>query len=145
MGLDMYLTANRSTTGGNMWSEDDQRPEHNGWKQESTNYEVAYWRKFAPLHCFIVQTFANEDDCRPIHLNASDCNQVADALENKLADFMEDNEVSGFFFGTPEQWENDLKDTQPDVAKFRNLANWLGCNEVASLAEWRSAEYRASW
>lgn len=145
MGLDMYLTANRHATGGNRWSEDDKRPEYNGWKQDSTTYEVAYWRKYAPLHCFIVETFAEEDDCRPIYLNASDCNKVADALENKLADFMKDNEVSGFFFGSPETWAEYLEDTRPEVATFRRLADWVGCTEKTSLDEWRSAEYRASW
>ena len=146
MGLDMYLHADRHTTGGNRWSDDDKRPMHNGWRQESSTYEVAYWRKFAPLHSFIVATFADGvDECQSIHLNANRCIQVAVALDDKFATFMEDNEVGGFFFGSPEQWAEDLKDTQDDAATFRKLAKWIDCGEKASLAEWRSADYRASW
>ena len=109
MGLDMYLHADRHTTGGNRWSDDDKRPMHNGWRQESSTYEVAYWRKFAPLHSFIVATFADGVD------------------------------------ESPEQWAEDLKDTQDDAATFRKLAKWIDCREKTSLAEYRAAEYRASW
>lgn len=147
MGLDMYLTANRTTVGGNRWwsAEADKRPEHNGWKQDSTTYEVAYWRKHAALHCYIVNTFHDEDDCSPIHICADDCNLIADALEGKLADFLEDNEVSGFFFGSPEIWAEHLEDSKEDAATFRKLADWLSCTEQTSRDEWRSAEYQASW
>ena len=143
MGLDMYLHARRFDHSGNRWEpEEDKRPEHNGWKQSCTEYDVGYWRKFAPLHHYIINHFADEDDCSPIYLDQQQCRQIADALRNPYDSF-ELDECGGFFFGSKEQWEDDLKhEAVPAADLFDKVADWLDEGEPDC---WRSCYYQASW
>jgi hypothetical protein len=145
MGLDMYLHTRRFDHSGSRFDpESDKRPEHNGWKQQTIEYDVHYWRKFAPLHHYIVKHFAyqGEDNCQPIELGVDACEQIAQALRHPDTSFDLD-ECGGFFFGNREMWEDDLKVCANESAEtFEKVAKWLREEEEGF---WRSCYYQASW
>lgn len=144
MGLDMYLHTRRFDHSGSRWEpENDKRPTHNGWPQQSLEYDVGYWRKHAPLHNYIVRNFAydGEDNCQPIDLSADQCRQVASWLRSKSWSTDEDDE-GGFFFGDSEWWEHLKSEADEDATTFERVADWLEQDEPDM---WRSCNYQASW
>ena len=132
MGLDMYLRGDKFVS-----SFDNERPKIDGFEVESYRLDLGYWRKFAPLHHFIVERFADgKDDCRPIDLSSDDLIVIADALE---ADGLPTNDdCHGFFFGNSDHWDEMRKDDE-NAEVFRKAAAWLKSNT------WNSVEYQASW
>ena len=132
MGLDMYLRGEKFIT-----TFDGDRPKVDGYEVESYRLDLGYWRKFGPLHHFIVDKFADgKDDCRPIDLSSDDLLLIADALES--GGLPTDGDSSGFFFGNSKNWAEMRKDIG-NAKVFRKAAEWLTQNA------WYSVEYQASW
>jgi hypothetical protein len=99
---------------------------------------MGYWRKHAPLHCHIVDTYAEgEDDCREIPLSEEDLLSIADVLRRKA--LPKDEDCNGFFFGNPDMWSDDRKAGDEYAATFERAAAWL------SRGDWRSVYYQGSW
>jgi hypothetical protein len=87
MGLDMYLTGEKFFVPDYKTLQDEyeagkERPsfeearalgkpvDDDGEPVCSTQHELGYWRKFAPLHQYIVETFADGvDECQRIDLD----------------------------------------------------------------------------
>jgi hypothetical protein len=152
MGLDMYLTGEkyfvRDYQSAEYLDNDASRPiDDDGERIESSNHSLAYWRKFAPLHNFIVDEFANgEDDCQRIGLGRDDLIKIAEAIEgNKLPP---DDDCLGFFFGSPEIWAEYRAEAKEHAAQFRAAATWFDAApkyESGSPMQWRSVHYQAIW
>jgi hypothetical protein len=156
MGLDMYMTGEKyfvqdygkKVPDASLIDENEGRPlDTEGEHMESANYRLGYWRKFAPLHRFIVNEFANgEDDCRRIGLGRDDLIKIAEAIEgNKLPS---DDDCHGFFFGSPEIWAEYRAEAKEHAAQFRAAATWCEAApkyESGSPMQWRSVHYQASW
>ena len=155
MGLDMYLTGEKyfvqdygkKVPDASLIDENEGRPlDPEGEHMESAKYRLAYWRKFAPLHHFIINRFAEgKDECQPIYLETSDLIEIAEVIE---ADKLPANEdCGGCFFGTPEFWDAFRAD-KAHAATFRAAAAWTEAAPAydnGSLKQWRHVEYQASW
>ena len=151
MGLDMNLYGEKSVS--SRWDNDPVMED--GFVVGNKTLDIAYWRKHANLHGFIVQTFADgKDECQRINLDQDDIEKIIEALENDA--LYEDGEVTGFFFGRSEfpgdPHYNDQK--MADLAIFRSALEWIKNAAPASgtfgeddykWAEWRSVYYQASW
>tara|TARA_R100000426_G_scaffold50227_3_gene36882 strand:- start:1394 stop:1858 length:465 start_codon:yes stop_codon:yes gene_type:complete len=112
-----------------------------GFECESERLKLGYWRKHAPLHKLIVDTFADGvDECQVIHLSSEDCRLIAHKLRRR--DFPED--VSGFFFGDDDWWKECCDAADDDADLFERVADW---NDLDSQGDvyWHSVEYQASW
>ena len=155
MGLDMYMTGEKyfvqdygkKVPDASLIDENEGRPlDTEGEHMESANYRLGYWRKFAPLHRFIVNEFANgEDDCQRIGLGRDDLIKIAEAIEGNKLPANED--CGGCFFGPPEWWDAARAD-KAHAATFRAAAAWCEAApkyESGSLKQWRSVHYQASW
>jgi hypothetical protein len=96
MGLDMYLKGEDFLPTYN----NDERPMRDGFPVETYILHIKAWRKFAPLHCHIVNVYSDEghDDCEPIRLTSEDLRTIADVIRH--GDLPPDEECQGFFFGT---------------------------------------------
>ena len=132
MGLDMYLRGDRFNFSQQRTQEVD------GFPVERMVLDLGYWRKFAPLHAFMVKRFADGvDNCAPLSLDASNLREVASALRaNALPD---NNESHGFFFGDPKRWDEDRADAERHAEVFDRAAEWV------EASDWRSVIYQASW
>jgi hypothetical protein len=100
---------------------------------------MGQWRKFAPLHKYIVNEYADgDDDCRRIELEAEQLRKIANALRHdKLP---ANDECGGFFFGHPEWWQEERTERAWEHAqKFEKAAYWI------EQKAWRSVYYQASW
>ena len=146
MGLDMYLRGDKYISGYDHSQQDEtgrslrvERPKIDGFEVDSYRLDLGYWRKFGPLHHFIVEKFADgEDDCRPIDLSADDLRFIADALERgKLP--KNDEVERGCFFGSDEMWDEDRAHGSEHAKVFRKAADWVESNM------WNTVEYQASW
>jgi hypothetical protein len=139
MGLDMYLKGEDFLPTYN----NDERPMRDGFPVETYILHIKAWRKFAPLHCHIVNVYSDEghDDCEPIRLTSEDLRTIADVIRH--GDLPPDEECHGFFFGTPEMWAEDRKRAAEDAAIFDTAADWLDRSDLDS--SWRSVIYQASW
>jgi len=137
MGLDMYLQGNDFVTSFG----DAKREMRDGYEVESYNLNMGYWRKYAPLHCYITNKYTpGVDDCHPITLEVEDLRDIADAIRtNNLTPYEDSN---GFFFGTPEMWDGDKLNSEEDALVFERAADWL---EGSDKDHWRSVTYTASW
>lgn len=134
MGLDMYLVGDDyiPTFDGT------KRPERDGYPISSYRVDMGYWRKYAPLHCHIVETYAkNVDDCREISLSEEDLLTIAGVLRKKA--LPKDEDCNGFFFGNPDMWSEDREAGDKHAETFERAAAWL------SRGEWRSVYYQGSW
>ena len=134
MGLDMYLVGDDyiPTFDGS------KRPERDGFPVSSYRLDMGYWRKHAPLHRHIVDTYAKgEDNCREIPLSEEELLAIADVLRRKA--LPKDEDCNGFFFGNPDMWSDDRKAGDEYAATFERAAAWL------SRGDWRSVYYQASW
>jgi hypothetical protein len=78
MGLDMYLKGEDFLPTYN----NDERPMRDGFPVETYILHIKAWRKFAPLHCHIVNVYSDEghDDCEPIRLTSEDLRTIADVI-----------------------------------------------------------------
>ena len=145
MGLDMYLRGDKFISNWDTSQIDEhgmaleiKRPVIDGFEVTSYNLDLGYWRKFAPLHHFIVKVFADGvDECQEIHLSADDLRRIAAALRD---DNLPDNEdCGGFFFGNPEFWDEDRAEGEKHAETFDKAAKWVESNS------WNSVTYQASW
>ena len=145
MGLDMYLRGDKFISNWDTSQIDEhgmalevKRPVIDGFEVTSYVLDLGYWRKFAPLHHFIIRVFADgEDNCQEIHLSADDLRRIAAALRD---DNLPDNDdCGGFFFGNPEFWDADRAEGEKHAETFDNAAKWVESNS------WNSATYQASW
>lgn len=136
MGLDMFLTGDDYIPSFG----DGERPDRDGYPIASYRVAIADWRKHAPLHCHIVNTYADgRDECQEIELGVTELLDIADAIE---ADSLPSNEeCNGFFFGSPEWWDELRADRKTHAQIFRDAAAWCERGDGA----WRSCIYRASW
>jgi len=145
MGLDMYLRGDKFISNWDTSQRDEdgmplevKRPNIDGFEVTSYVLDLGYWRKFAPLHHFIVKVFADGvDECQEIHLSADDLRRIAAALRD---DNLPDNEdCGGFFFGNPEFWDADRAEGEKHAETFDKAAKWVESNS------WNSVTYQASW
>ena len=154
MGLDMYLRGDKfkRTEYKRLPDGELERTEDggiipinvrmvDGFECESERLKLGYWRKHAPLHKLIVDTFADGvDECQVIHLSSEDCRLIAHKLRHK--DFPKD--VGGFFFGDEDWWQECCDAANEDADLFERVADW---NDLDSQINgyWHSVEYQASW
>jgi len=154
MGLDMYLRGDkfkrteykRDESGELKRTEDGgitpiNVPMVDGFERTSETLRLGYWRKHAPLHKLIVDTFADGvDECQVIHLSSEDCRKIAQMLRDR--DFPED--VGGFFFGDQRWWQKCCDAADEDAQVFERAAEWNDSDRHGD-AYWHSVEYQASW
>ena len=145
MGLDMYLRGEKFVSkydhsqqapeGGSL---EVKRPVIDGFEVSEYILDMGYWRKFAPLHRYIVKVFANDvDECQPIHLTNLDCRRIAEALRN--GGLPDNEDCGGFFFGNPEFWDEDRANGEEHAKVFDKAAEWVESNS------WNTVTYQASW
>ena len=145
MGVDMYLRGDKFIS---KWDHSQQKPEGgsleidrpvvDGFEVETYVLDMGYWRKFAPLHVYIVNEFADGvDECQRIDLEADQLRKIATALrDNELPN---NNDCHGFFFGGDEWWD-ELRSVGDKHAKlFEKAADWV------DETPWGSVTYQASW
>jgi len=150
MGLDMNLYGEKGVS-----STFDKNPVmEDGFILSNKTLEMAYWRKHANLHGFIVKTFAEDnDDCQRIYLDREDLHNIIVALEN---DAIYDEPVNGFFFGRSSFPGDEYYEQQKakDLDVFRRALKWVESARPASgdynsenyqWPEFRSVYYQASW
>ena len=134
MGLDMYLTG------------DDYVPTYDGTPREirdgycveSYRVTLGYWRKFGPLHCYIMEKFCKDEDRgQDISLDDKALRDIAQALRENTINKDEDSD--GFFFGCPEIWAEYRAEKEAHALAFDRAADWL------DRGQWRSVIYTGSW
>ena len=109
-----------------------------GFDVETYVLDMGTWRKFAPLHVYIVNEFADGvDKCQRIDLEAEQLRKIANALrDNKLPN---DDDCHGCFFGSPEIWDQDRSEGNDHAKIFDAAAEWV------ESTSWGSVTYQASW
>ena len=145
MGLDMYLSGDKYISQYDTTQRDEngiplevKRPVVDGFEVSSYKLDLGYWRKFAPLHKFIVQVFANGvDECQPIYLDADDLRRIANALRD--GGLPDNDDCAGFFFGNPEFWDEDRAEGEKHAQTFERAAAWIDSEA------WNTVTYQASW
>jgi hypothetical protein len=145
MGLDMYLRGDKFVSSWDHSQRDEngrplevKRPQMDGFEVTSYVLDLGYWRKFAPLHTFIVRVFANgEDNCQPIDLDAEDVRRIAAAIRD--GNLPDDEDSTGFFFGSPEFWDEYRSQNEEHAQTFENAAAWIDSES------WNTVTYQASW
>ena len=156
MGLDMYLRGDkykrtefkRDESGELERTKDGDIipvnvPMVDGFERKSEILSLGYWRKHAPLHKLIVDTFADGvDECQVIHLSSEDCRLIAHKLRQR--DLPEFKDCDGFFFGKGDWWRECVAEADADAEVFERAADW---NDLDSQGDgyWHSVEYQASW
>ena len=145
MGLDMYLRGDKFIS---KWDHSQQKPEGgsleidrpvvDGFEVETYVLDMGYWRKFAPLHVYIVNEFADGvDECQRIDLEADQLRKIANALrDNELPN---NNDCHGFFFGGDEWWDELRSEGDKHAKLFDKAADWV------DETRWASVIYQASW
>ncbi len=145
MGLDMYLRgeqyvspydhSQQAPEGGSLRVE---RPVVDGFEISNQILDMGYWRKFAPLHVYIVKEFAGGvDECQRIVLEGDQLRKIANALrDNELPT---NDDCHGFFFGGDEWWDELRSEGDEHAKLFDKAADW---SESSSL---NSVTYVASW
>ena len=113
----------------------------------SSQHDLGYWRKFAPLHEYIVKTFAGGvDECQRIDLDEDDLEMIAVALTDDALPSNDD--CGGFLFGSGDAWDEYRAEAEHHAAKIRAAAQWIKAAPLhpsGSHAQWRSVHYQASW
>ena len=154
MGLDMYLRGDKfkRTEFKRLPDGELERTEDggiipinvrmvDGFECESERLKLGYWRKHAPLHKLIVDTFAEGvDECQVILLSSDDCRLIAHKLRRR--DFPEN--VGGCCFGDEEWWKECCDAADDDADLFERVADWNDLDRQGD-AYWHSVEYQASW
>ena len=164
MGLDMYLSGDKYFVPDHKtlqaeYEAGKERPgpseartlgkpvDADGEHISSSQHDLGYWRKFAPLHNYIVQNFANGvDECQQIELTEDDLEKIAVALTDGTLPSNED--CGGFFFGSSDVWDEYRAEAAQHAAKIRAAAQWINSSPLhpsGSCAQWRSVHYQASW
>ena len=145
MGLDMYLRGDKFIS---KWDHSQQKPEGgsleidrpvvDGFEVETYVLDMGYWRKFAPLHVYIVNEFADGvDECQRIELEADQLRKIANALrDNELP---KNDDCHGFFFGDDEWWDTLKSEGKKHAKLFDKAADWV------DEPPWGSVTYQASW
>ena len=145
MGLDMYLRGDKYIS---QWDHSQRSPEGrslevkrpvvDGFDVETYVLDMGTWRKFAPLHVYIVNEFADGvDKCQRIDLEAEQLRKIANALrDNKLPS---NDDCYGCFFGSPEMWDEDRSEGKEHAKLFDAAAKWVESNS------WNTVFYQASW
>ena len=145
MGLDMYLRGEKFVSkydhsqqapeGGSL---EVKRPVIDGFEVSEYILDMGYWRKFAPLHKYIVKVFASDvDECQPIHLTSDDCKRIAQALRD--GGLPDNEDCHGCFFGNSEWWDEDRANGEEHAKVFDKAAEWVESNS------WNTVTYQASW
>jgi hypothetical protein len=131
MGLDMYLNGEKFFWTN--WKEPEKNFTIDGFKVNTQDLRLGYWRKHPNLHGYIVETFANgEDECQRIELSAENIKKIIAAVkENKLP------HTEGFFFGSSEGIE-----AQETIDIFTKALEWESTKEKNVS---RRVYYQASW
>ena len=156
MGLDMYLRGDKfkHTEYKRLPDGELERTEDggiipinvrmvDGFECEAERLKLGYWRKHAPLHKLIVDTFADGvDECQVIHLSSEDCRLIAHKLRRR--ELPEFKDCDGFFFGKGDWWRECVAEADADAEVFERAADW---NDLDSQIDgyWHSVEYQASW
>ena len=143
MGLDMYLRgeqyvseydhSQQAPEGGSLKVE---RPKIDGFDICEYVLDMGQWRKFAPLHEYIVKEYAEGDDnCRRIELEPEQLRKIANALRHDKLPANED--CGGCFFGSiPKCWQEERTERAWEHAqKFEKAAYWIE----------QKVYYQASW
>ena len=164
MGLDMYLSGDKYyvpdyKTLQDEYEDGKERPspseartlgrpvDADGEHMSSTQHDLGYWRKFSPLHKYIVDTFADGvDECQKIDLTEDDLETIAQALTD--ATLPSNDDCGGFFFGDGEMWDEMKAEAARHAEKIRAAAKWINSSPLhpsGSCAQWRSVHYQASW
>ena len=134
MGLDMYLSG-RKVPRFDFENNVATRTE-DGFDVGHVELKLAYWRKHADLHGYIVETFADGvDECQDIELSAADLRQMIAAIKAG-----ELPETEGFFFRY--EGYSPANFAAGDVQKLEAALAWL---ETKLEDEWRYLVYQASW
>ena len=145
MGLDMYLRGDKFISKWDLSQRDEndmplevKRPVVDGFEVSEQVLDLGTWRKFAPLHKFIVNKFAKgEDNCQPIDLVAEDLRKIAKALrKNELP---KNDDCHGFFFGGDETWDEYRSESEDHAKLFDKAADWSESNSFNTVT------YVASW
>lgn len=151
MGLDMYLYARKSKYTSSFREKDLHYP--NELKvfeedfliiNETTDYQIGYWRKANAIHQWFVDNCAGgEDDCRPVYIEISKLKELKELCEKVLNDHSKAKELlhtqSGFFFGSEEydEWYfKDLEYTKQLLEKILNHKDLLDNYEIYYEASW---------
>lgn len=122
MGLDMYLTGERTL----------KKPRNGDMQMKGEEYDLGYWRKHPNLHGYIVENFADEDDCRPVYLSSEDLRAIRDAVEQEKLPH-----THGFFFG-----QSDGSEKANDLQLLDAALAWVEADDPDG---YRSVYYQASW
>ena len=145
MGLDMYLRGDKFIS---KWDHSQQKPEGgslevkrpvvDGFEVNNQILDMGYWRKFAPLHVYIVNEFADGvDECQRIELEGDQLRKIANALrDNELPN---NDDCHGFFFGGEEWWDELRSEGKEHAKAFDAAADWV------ESTSWGSVTYQASW
>jgi hypothetical protein len=113
MGLDMYLTGEKFFPNFKV-----ERPvDIDGDQIQLLEVSLGYWRKFGPLHAYIVNTFADGvDECQRIDLEEGDLVAIAEAI---MAEKLTPNEGStGCFLDNDEIWDKYRGEKESHAATF---------------------------
>ena len=145
MGLDMYLRGDKFITTFDDTKRDKdgnvlrvKRPVVDGFDVETYVLDLGTWRKFAPLHIYIVNEFANGvDECQRIDLSADELRKIAKALRNNK--LPKNDDCHGCFFGDDEWWDKLKSEGEKHAKVFDKAAEWV------ESTFWNSVTYRASW
>jgi len=129
MGLDMYLVGEKYYS-----TYDEECPVEDGFKLETKDLRLGYWRKHPDLHGYIVNTFADgKDECQKIDLCEADIKQILAAIDaNQLP------HTEGFFFGA-----SDETDKLESIEILKKALKWLAIPREQGCH--KSVYYRASW
>ena len=145
MGLDMYLRGDKFISNWDLSQRDEngralevKRPIIDGFDVETYVFDLGTWRKFAPLHVYIVNEFADGvDKCQRIDLEADQLRKIANALrDNELP---KNDDCHGFFFGGDEIWDEYRAESEDHAKSFDKAAEWV------ESTSWGSVTYQASW
>lgn len=109
MGLDMYAYAVGS------------HPENtdNSISKHAAKEDIAYWRKFNALHGYMEDLYkarggTKSFNCIPLRLSLADLGSLENALDNNTLE-----PRSGFFWGTPDIYPEDIESARMFLDKAR--------------------------
>tara|TARA_R100000231_G_scaffold22335_2_gene21349 strand:+ start:2984 stop:3421 length:438 start_codon:yes stop_codon:yes gene_type:complete len=145
MGLDMYLRGDKFITTFDDTKRDKdgkalrvKRPVVDGFDVETHVLDLGTWRKFAPLHVYIVNEFADGvDECQRIDLSAGELRKIAKALRNNK--LPKNDDCHGCFFGDDEWWDELKSEGEKHAKVFDKAAEWV------ESTFWNNVTYQASW
>ena len=114
------------------------RPVVDGFDVETHVLDLGTWRKFAPLHVYIVNEFADGvDECQRIDLSAGELRKIAKALRNNK--LPKNDDCHGCFFGDDEWWDELKSEGEKHAKVFDKAAEWV------ESTFWNNVTYQASW